>query len=260
MNHTYKGKSIFYSIEGKGTPLVLLHGFLESSNMWKSLKKEFKKTHRVISLDLPGHGKSETLGDSHTMELMAEAVYSLLEKLAIPEVMLLGHSMGGYVALAFADLFPDAFTHLMLLNSTAAADSPERIVNRNRALELIQNEKRGFITSAIPQLFCEASRKRFTGEIEVLIEEAKLFPTEGIAANIRGMRDRKDRTAFLKTVEKPKIIICGENDPIIPLEHSKTLAIAAETPLEILPGSHMSWLENLVEIVKIVHFIENNGA
>lgn len=260
MIYQFQNKQVFYSVEGEGTPLVLLHGFLESSTMWQGLTKDFADTHQVVSVDLPGHGKTETIENSHSMELMATMVHSLIESLNLNKVMLLGHSMGGYVALAFVELFPEKVSHLVLLNSTAAADSPERIVNRNRALELIKNEKRGFIAAAIPQLFCDKSRSRFAKDIEALIREAKEFPGEGIAANIRGMRDRKDRTHVLKAFDGPKILICGEEDPVIPLEHSKSLAIASDTPIEILSGSHMSWLENPPEIVKIVHFIEKNGT
>lgn len=167
--------------------------------------------------------------------------------------------MGGYVALAYAEYHPERLSHLILLNSTAAEDSTERKENRNRALELIKKEKRGFISSAIPQLFSNDSRGQYSEEIQLLIEEAREFPSQGIAANIRGMRDRKDRTVVLKRFKGPKILICGEKDPVIPLEHSKSLAITAETPIKILSGSHMSWLENTMEIVKIVHFIENFG-
>jgi len=259
MEHRFQGKKIFYSVQGSGNALVLLHGFLESSSIWNDLSKELVENHKLITLDLPGHGRSETLGDVHSMELMASVVHSLVEELNLQEIGLLGHSMGGYVALAFAEAYPEKLSQILLLNSSAAADSPERKLNRNRALELIHQEKKGFISSAIPQLFSEDSRKIFEREIQDLITEARQYSSRGIAANILGMRDRKDRTEVLKSFKRPKIVICGEKDPIIPLEHSKSLAIATDTPIEILSGSHMSWLENPLEIVKIVHFIENFG-
>ena len=260
MTYRFKNKAVYYTLEGKGRPLVLLHGFLESSSIWTAMAKLLSKDFQILTIDLPGHGKTEVMGESHSMELMAELIHSLVCDLEIDSPYILGHSMGGYVALAYAEKYPAKLSHLILLNSTAQADSPERIANRNRALELIKKERLGFIASAIPQLFTEASRIQYKSEIKQLIKEAYSFPKQGIMANIRGMRDRKDRIAVLKQFDRPKMLICGKNDPIVPVEHLKRLASTTKTPIEILAGSHMSWLENPFEIVKIVHFIENFGT
>ena len=260
MNFRFNNKNVYYHVQGEGKPIVLLHGFLESSTMWEGIVESLVQKFKVLIIDMPGHGKSEVQDETHSMELMAEIVHALMMHLKFEQALFLGHSMGGYVALAYAERFSSMMDGLLLLNSTAQNDSPERKENRNRALKLLEQERIGFISSAIPQLFSENSRAEYAKEIKELINQARSFPKLGIMANIRGMRDRKDRSEVLKDFNKPKMLISGINDPIIPIEHSKKLAITTNTPIEILPGSHMSWIENPSEIVKIVHFIENIGT
>ncbi|MEZ4779947.1 MAG: alpha/beta hydrolase, partial [Flavobacteriaceae bacterium] len=220
----YNNTPIYYHVKGKGPALVLLHGFLESSNIWNNFIRPLSEKYTVITIDLPGHGKSDTVAEIHTMELMAEAVNSLLISLKISEVILMGHSMGGYVALAFTELFEEKVGKLLLLNSTTEADSTERKENRNRAIDLITKGKNPFLSMAIPHLFSETSRKTFSEAIEILKKEAFLFPTEGIIANIKGMRNRKERTFVLKNFSKEKWIICGIEDPIVPVTTSKSIS------------------------------------
>lgn len=256
MKYHYNDFTIFYSVSGTGPALVLLHGFLESSAIWNRLIPELSDRYTVIILDLPGHGKSETIDEIHSMELLAEVVNNLLGHLEIETVGMVGHSMGGYVALAFAELFPRKLAGLVLLNSTAVADSKERKENRTRALRLLEMDKKSFIGMAISNLFTEETRLLFPTEIESLKIAAYSFPNKGIMANIKGMRDRKDRTHILKQLTAKKWIIAGTKDPIVPLSQIKLLSAATHTPLYTVKGSHMSWLENEEEIVKIMLFID----
>jgi pimeloyl-ACP methyl ester carboxylesterase len=122
----FKNTKVSYSDQGNGQAIVLLHGFLENSTMWNDFIPEFSKKNRVITIDLLGHGKTECIGYVHTMELMAEAVLAVLKHLKIRRSILVGHSMGGYVALAFAELYPDAVKGLCLMNSTAKPDSKQK--------------------------------------------------------------------------------------------------------------------------------------
>ena len=114
---TYKNTKISFTDEGKGTAVVLLHGFLENKTMWKAFVPELSKKYRVITVDLLGHGETECLGYVHAMEDQADMLFALLLHLKIRKVVLVGHSMGGYVALAFAELYPDYMKGLFLLNS-----------------------------------------------------------------------------------------------------------------------------------------------
>ena len=252
----YDNTSIYYESQGKGPTIVLLHGFLESSSIWKNFIKPLSKKYTVILIDLPGHGKSDSISETHSMELIAKVVNELLHFLKIDKAIFVGHSMGGYAALAFTELFEENVLKLILLNSTTEADSDERKENRNRATQLIEKEKKPFLSMAISNLFSEKSRSEFSKEIALLKKEALLFSSHGIIANIIGMRDRKDRTEILKKFPRTKWIVCGNEDPIVPISISKRIAGETNSEIKILPSSHMSWLENEAEIVKFLLFID----
>ena len=149
----YKNTKISYSDSGKGGAIVLLHGFLENQKMWQELVPELSKKYRVITIDLLGHGDSGCLGYVHSMEENADVVHSVLSELRIRKAIFVGHSMGGYVALAFAELHPANVKGLVLLNSTSKADSEERKKNRDRAIKAVKKDYMGFIRLSIANLF-----------------------------------------------------------------------------------------------------------
>ncbi|MAP54013.1 alpha/beta hydrolase [Altibacter sp.] len=247
---------LFYTVTGKGPAIVLLHGFLESASMWKKLVPELSKKHMIIVIDLPGHGKSGVVGEMHTMELMAQAVHAVVKHLDLPTIALMGHSMGGYVALAYTELFPSEVEGLILLNSTPAEDSLERKANRDRALTMLQKTPNVFIRMAITNLFAEEDRTQYASAIEQLKEEALQFPLAGITAAVKGMRDRKDRTSVLRQFSGSKYMICGTKDPIVPLTISEILAKHCHTDLIKIVGGHLLLTENYDETVKKMRFID----
>src|SRR5674536_23752 len=124
MFFSYSGGRIHYSDSGNGTVIVLLHGYLESSEVWNGFAEKLKSEFRIISVDLPGHGLSDVYGEVHSMEFMATAVKNLVDSLDLKKVFLLGHSMGGYVALAFLELFPEYLLGYCLFHSQPFADTP----------------------------------------------------------------------------------------------------------------------------------------
>jgi pimeloyl-ACP methyl ester carboxylesterase len=130
----YKNTSIAFTDTGKGTAIVLLHGFLENQSMWNALVPVLSQKYRVITIDLLGHGQTEPMGYLQTMEDNADAVHEVLSSLRLRKAVFIGHSMGGYVALAYAELYPESVKGLVLLNSTAKEDSAERKTNRDRAI------------------------------------------------------------------------------------------------------------------------------
>lgn len=130
----YKNIPLFYSDKGQGLAVVLLHGFLENSSMWHDLEQTLQASYRIICIDLLGHGQTGCLGYIHTMEAMAHAVNYVLEHLNINCAVFVGHSMGGYVALAYAELYTNKVKGLCLANSTAKADSKLKQINRDRAI------------------------------------------------------------------------------------------------------------------------------
>lgn len=138
MTLEYNGTPVYFSSKGQGKPLVLLHGFLESSKIWDLFLEELAATRQVICIDLPGHGDTGILGEVHSMELMAQVLYSVLEKLNVSRATIAGHSMGGYAGLAFAELYPEKVSGLVLMNSTPEADTLEKQNNRDRAIKLVK--------------------------------------------------------------------------------------------------------------------------
>lgn len=250
------GSKINYQEAGSGPALLLVHGFLESASMWQYLVPVWADRFRVITVDLPGHGLSESLGEIHHMDDIATILIELLESLGIERVHLIGHSMGGYAALAFAELFPDRLRSICLLNSTSEADSDERLLNRERALNLVDRDHEAFIRLTIPALFSPENRKRFTPQIEKMQLEAFSFPKKGIAASIRGMMQRPDRTQVLSGLRIPKLIVGGKADPIIPEKNLKTIGRNSGSTFLSVPGGHMLHIENRNEILKIIHLIE----
>ena len=128
----YKNTNITYNDSGKGNAVFLLHGFLENATMWNDLITHLEKRYRVIAVNLLGHGTSECYGYVHTMEDQADMLFALVTELRLRKISLIGHSMGGYVALAFAELYPDNIRSMILLNSSAQPDTAERKINRDR--------------------------------------------------------------------------------------------------------------------------------
>ncbi|QIE59608.1 alpha/beta hydrolase [Rasiella rasia] len=258
MIFSYHNSPIYYTDQGSGPAIIFLHGFLESSTMWKEIIPHFTTSNRVITLDFPGHGKTPTIKETHSMEFFAAIVAELVAHLKIKQITVVGHSMGGYVSMAMTTLIPQQIRTLVLLASSPDSDSEARKQNRERALELVPNAKDAFVSMAISNLFNEHSRKQFSKEISEVKEEALALSVEGITAAIRGMKNRKNRTSMLKDFNNPKYMICGTNDSILPISSCETIAEATNTVLLKVTGSHMIHIEKRDEIVKLLHLIENN--
>jgi len=240
----YKNSTISYTDTGNGSVLVLLHGFLENSNMWEHYIIEFSKQYRVIAIDLLGHGQTDCLGYIHTMEDMADAVYAVLEELEITQAVFTGHSMGGYVALAIAELYPDMVKGIVLQNSTSKADSEERKLNRDRAINAVKQSYANFVRLAIANLFSEENRERFTAEIEAVRNEAIKTPVQGIVAALEGMKIRKDREILLHTTDIPVLLILGKKDPVMNYQDSLSQLDGTNVKLITYPDGHMAHIEN----------------
>lgn len=246
---TYKNTKIHYTDSGKGSVVVLLHGFLEDHSMWNTLAEELSKRYRVFAFDLLGHGKSESMGYIHTMEDQADMIFSVLQENKIRKVSLIGHSMGGYIALAFAELYPDCVKKLSLVNSTAKPDSPERQANRDRAIAAVKQNHDIFVRMAISNLFAPKYAENLTQEIETVKAIAAKTPLQGIIAALEGMKIRNDREVMLHFAPYPIQMILGQNDPV--LDYADTKATTHDTQVELvtLDGGHMSHLENTSELM-----------
>ena len=253
----HKGTPIFYTDNGEGQPIVLLHGFLENSSIWNPFVPALKKKNRVICIDLLGHGKSGCLGYIHTMEQMAEAVKAILKHLRIQHSYVLGHSMGGYVALAFADKYQNEVRGLCLINSTASADTEEKQKNRDRAILAVKENHRTFIRIAISNLFSLKNRSVFSKEINALSLDAQKTPLQGIIAALEGMKIRKNRGDVFKNGSFNKMLILGKEDPVLDYKPLVDQAKNTDVEIALFSDGHMSYIENKEELLqKIMRFIE----
>ena len=145
-------------MKGKGAAVVLLHGFLENATMWNSVADSLSKNNRVVCIDLLGHGQTACLGYVHTMESMAEAVAAVLTHLKIRKSVFIGHSLGGYVSLAFAEKNPDNVKGLCLMNSTTRADNANRVELRNRAIEAVKTDYKSLVRLSVLNLLMEKKK------------------------------------------------------------------------------------------------------
>ncbi len=253
----YKGISVFYSDQGKGSVIVLLHGFLENSSMWEPFISKLIKKNRVVCVDLLGHGDTGCIGYVHTMEDMADAVRAVLKHLKIKRSTFIGHSLGGYVALAFAENEPDALKGLCLMNSTTRADDKNRIEIRNRAIQAVKTNYKSIVRLSIGNLFRPKSRVLYKEEINNVKEEALKTPLQGYIAAQEGMKIRTDREALLHFSPYKKMMIAGKKDPVLDYQDVIDQAEGVDVELVVFPDGHMSHVENKDDLLKnIMHFIE----
>ncbi len=168
--------------------------------VWEDFVPYLYKEVRVVTLDLPGHGISVVTGEVHTMDFLADTVADALTALGIGRCTLVGHSMGGYVALAFCERHPGMLDGVVLLSSTPNPDTPEKAENRRREIALVEAGKKDMLARVAPAVgFAEENRTRMQDEIEDLTEQVFLTEDEGIVALLGGMVARRDQNAMLRS-------------------------------------------------------------
>lgn len=249
----YKEGSVYYTDQGKGNAIVLLHGFLENTTMWNDVVEELTKKNRVICIDLLGHGKSDCLGYIHTMEEMAEAVKKVLKELKIRRAIFIGHSMGGYVALAFAKKYKENVKGICLMNSTAQADTEERKMIRERAKKMAQQNLQIVVKMGVSNLFASYSREMYPDEIQQVIKQALQISLRGYMASNEGMRLRDNNEEVFAQIPK-RVLIVGKKDPVLNYKTIVDEASRTNTELIELPNGHMSHIEDKKELI---HALKN---
>lgn len=258
MNLDYKNCNIHFTVEGKGEPIILLHGFLETTDMWKEITPELTKTHQIVSIDLLGHGKTECLGYVHTMEAMAEAVLAVLNHLGITKAHFIGHSMGAYVALALAEKEPQLFNGLCLMNSTFEADNQERKAIRARACKMAHTNYKALVKMSFSNLFSLESKLKHDAEFNTALQLALKTPAQGYIAAQEGMALRPNRFEILKRIKGKTLIIIGEKDGLVNADELIHKIRNTSISYTTLSEGHMSYIENKSELTyNLLRFIEN---
>jgi pimeloyl-ACP methyl ester carboxylesterase len=241
---SFKGGTISFESTGQGSALVLLHGFLESKDIWKDFSNQLSPRYKVVCIDLPGHGLSSNFGYHHSMELMAEAVMAVLKHLKIRRFFLLGHSMGGYVSMALAEKYPDQIKGLCLFHSTADNDSEQKKKERLKVIKVVQRDKAIFIREAVPNLF-NRELKPYRQGIAKISSIASKMSVQGIIASLEGMRQRANREIVLKFAPYPVLYLIGKSDKLLSWEKLVEECALCENAEYILleNSAHMGFIE-----------------
>ena len=234
---TYKGSKVAYYLSGdkKSAPVVLLHGFCEDSRVWDDWM-DFLPDRFYIRIDLPGFGYSG-LSATHSIEHMAEVVQAVVTHVGIGKFLLVGHSMGGYVSLAYAEKYESNLSGLCLFHSHPYEDSPEKKEARLKAVDFInKNGHILYVRQMIPQLFIYDYSKGYQMEVNRLIHYAIHYSQEAIIAALHAMRERPDRSEVLKKINCPVLFLIGEYDNAISLDISLRMShLPARASIHIFP-------------------------
>jgi 3-oxoadipate enol-lactonase len=237
MQTTVNGIGLSYTDQGKGPALVFIHGFPLSRETWSKQVDAFSATHRVIAPDLRGLGQSEAQPGTNTMERFAGDVHALLQELETGPVVLAGHSMGGYVALAFARLHPELLRGLVLVGTKAGADTPEGAAGRRATAEKVKLEGIvGVVNAMAPKMLAATNQDAaMAAQVRDFMEPSK---PEGVIGALLGMAERPDSTPRLGQIRVPTLVITGADDTIIPPSESEALAktITGAT-LRVIPNA-----------------------
>lgn len=218
--------------------VVLLHGYLESMIVWDEFVDLLKDKVRVVTLDLPGHGISNVIGEVHTMEYLAKCVGDAMAALGIEHYSVVGHSMGGYVSLAMLDNYRDHIDSIVLLSSTTSADSQEKCDRRRREIELIKAGKKNTLARLVPHAgFAPENVKRLADYVEDIGELILMTEDEGVIAILGGMIERKSRGEDLLKSGIAHMFIFGRHDYYIPVE-------VAQEMIDADPTARVVWLEH----------------
>jgi len=252
----FQNKQIHYKVYGSGRPVILLHGFGEDSNVWEPQVNFLQNNFRLIVPDIPGSGESELILDAD-IDAYAEIIKMLCDlELQVPSpedrsdgignFSLIGHSMGGYITLAFAEKYPAYVKSFGLFHSSAFADNDEKKATRKKAIEFIrENSAYTFLKTSTPNLFTTQYRETQPGKVNALIEAGMNFTAEALVQYYEAMIARPDRTDVLKTFTRSVLFIIGQHDLAIPFESSmQQCYLPAQSHVHILRESaHMGMWE-----------------
>ncbi|KIL36890.1 alpha/beta hydrolase [Cohnella kolymensis] len=260
--HLSTGKMIAYDEAGTGTPIVLLHGYCGSHHYWDDVIPLLSARYRVIAPDLRGHGASSASEGVYTMEQLAGDTAELMDELKLQKVYLLGHSLGGYISLAFAEQYPDRLLGFGLMHSTSLADSETAKENRVKAVETIQTKGvNAFVDGLIPKLFSEEHKKSKSHKVDQAKEIGYATSPQAAVGCALGMRQRPDRTAVLSGSDLPVLLLAGEQDAVIPPENRFPVSDDNITAITLKDAAHMGMMETPQAFAEaILEFLDRKGS
>lgn len=226
--------------------VLLIHGYLESLEIWDDFAPLIADEYYVITPDLPGHGESGVLSSVHRMDDMAEACHFLLQQLGVNKVHVVGHSMGGYVALAYRESYFNNIISCVLFHSSCYPDTPEKKENRNREIQFLKDGKKNLIVNTnIPKAFADDNLEVLSPEVERAKKIALSLKEDGIIALLNGMKSRPNRCVLLKDDKVPILLIAGKKDNYIPFDMAQRIPdLGINVEMKVLENSgHMGFIE-----------------
>ena len=254
---SYASSPLYYRVEGDGPPVFLLHGFAEDGSIWEEQVPLLKKNFCVILPDLPGSGRSPFNPQLSSIDDYAGCLKMIVEAEGITRCIMIGHSMGGYVSLAFAEKFPAMLSGLGLFHSTSFADTEEKKNTRRKSIEFIrQYGPAPFIEQSVPNLFGSLFRERNPQKVAGLVQKYSAFQPAALIQYYEAMIQRPDRTAVLKQFSGPVLFVIGEQDKAVPLTDSlQQCCMPTLSHIHIFENAaHMGMLE---EPEKSLRILEN---
>lgn len=252
--------ALAYTIKGTGEAVLWIHGFCEDASIWDEYVTDFTETNHNIIVDLPGFGKSEKQETPTSIDEMAKAVKRALDKEGIKKVNVIGHSMGGYVALALIELYPNLVTNVCLFHSQPFADDKEKIAGRRKVLSFIEkNGLEAWMREFYPGLFAEGNRKKFAPLIEKLINNGIQYKLSSVINAMEAMIARPDRSHVLEGFKGSVLFIVGKEDKAIPEKNSLAqLDLPDISFVELLDGvGHMGIFEAPAETKRVINELLN---
>ena len=245
--------NVAYREEGEGETLLLIHGFCGSTAYWDKVFPALSDSYRVIAVDLPGHGESDVHDEVNTIESFASFVRDFLDTLQVDKVTIFGHSLGGYITLAFAENYRDRLSAFSLIHSTGFPDSEEAKEGRDTAIHKIDEKGiQTFVEGLVPKLFAPSDSQENQPLIEKTIQIGNNTSPHGAKNALKAMRDRIDRREVLNKTDIPVLLVAGSEDQLIPPE--KTFSAEGDHINEVVIQhvGHMSMMETPDELVKAI--------
>ncbi len=239
---------------GEGLPVVLLHGFLEDKTTWQPFSQELAKHFKVLAVDIPGHGKSDLPNDNPSIPDFAKTILPVLDEEQIDKAFVIGHSMGGYIASAFADLHPERLSALCLFHSTPFADSDGKKIIRDVTIQKVKDGKKGALCrNHAPKVFASKNLAKFIKEIKRNEEIALSIDQDTIIATLTSMRNRQDYSQSIKNLQQPLLYIEGKSDNFIPYNFITKKYLPEKHQITSLSDSgHIGFLEEPKESLEAI--------
>lgn len=247
-------QGIFYTEQGEGQAIVLLHGFCGSSDYWTSVAPELARHYRVITPDLRGHGQSHIVNPSFRIEDMAQDVVQLLDELQVEQAIVFGHSLGGYITLALAEQDAGRLQGFSLVHSTANPDAEVAKENRLKAVQTIQEQGIvPFVDGLIPKLFAPDHVQSMPDLVERCKQIGYRTSTEGAVGASLAMRERPDRNHVLASTQLPVLLVAGEADQIVPPDKLFTVSGPHIQQAVLSSAGHMGMMETPDAFIEVIH-------